>query len=225
MAADHIALSVSEAKHQLWVEPKAFEHVRIGYDEIEGYPLSGPDLSFVIIRDESLLRIIKNQDLEFYDLDHHRTRVEEVFTADMDYINWSVEGNPGEKIEVKNELVDGKEQTMTVTTAALVQGNLEGYELRDQFDYVTILLGSGFEEFPASYKGVSGGGIWYQRFVTRNGKTYDVEPILAGIACWQGHRTVKKGYKVRAITGHGWVSIYGHVRKALAEKRASEQRA
>src|SRR6266568_3173605 len=93
LAATHIALSVSDAKHRLWVEPRAFEHVRIGYDEAEGYTTSGPDLSFVIIRDEELIRLIKRQNLEFYDLDFHRTRVKEVFTPEMHTVNWAVEGN------------------------------------------------------------------------------------------------------------------------------------
>src|SRR6266446_4950470 len=222
LAADHIALSVSDERHQLWVKPTAFEHVRIGYDEFEGYTSSGPDLSFAIIRDQKLLRIIKTQNHEFYDLDYHSTKVKEVFTPDMHNINWAVEGNPGEKIEVKKETVDGKEQTTIFTTAALVQGNLAGYQLREPFDYVTILVGSGFDAFPASYKGISGGGIWYQRFVSTDGKTYDVEPILAGVAVWQSEKpTVRKGYKVRTVTGHGWVSVYGHVRLALAEKRSS----
>ena len=129
LAARHFALSVSDIRHQLWVEPTAFEHVRIGYDEAEGYTTSGPDLSFVIIRDKTLIQTIKSQNLEFYDLDHHRTRVKEVFTSEMHTINWAVEGNPSEKIEMKKETVDGRLETTTITTAALVQGNLAGYEL------------------------------------------------------------------------------------------------
>ena len=222
LAAKHIALCVSDAKHQLWVESKAFEHVPIGYDETEGYTSNGPDLSFVIIRDETLLGVIRSQNLEFYDLDNHKAK--EVFGNPFDTINWAVEGNPGEKIELKKELVSGKVQTTTVTTDALIQGNFAGFEVRDHFDYVTILVGSGFEEFPASYTGVSGGGIWYQRFVTSDGKTYQVEPILAGIACWQSKRILKKGYKVREITGHGFASIYGHVRKALVWRESGQNR-
>jgi hypothetical protein len=222
LAAKRVALPVSELMHQLWVETNAFEHVPIGYDETEGYTPDGPDLSFVIIRDEKLLRTIKRQNYEFYDLDHHRARVREVFTTDMHNLNWSVAGNPGEKVKVTKQVVNGQWHKFVDTTAALIQGNLAGYELRGDFDYVMLLLGSGFEEFPASYKGVNGGGIWYQQFVATDGKTYKVEPMLAGVACWQGERTVKKDYKVRTVTGHGWVSIYGHVRRALAEKRASE---
>ena len=93
MAAKHIALSVSELIHQLWVEPNAFEHVPIAYDETEGYTSSGPDLSFVVIRDEHLLRTIKNQNLAFYDLDYHRARVNEVFAGDLAKFNWSLAPN------------------------------------------------------------------------------------------------------------------------------------
>ena len=221
LEAPHIALSIADEKHQLWVEPIAFEHVMIGYDVTKGYTSSGPDLSFVIIRNKSLIEIIKSQNFEFYDLDYYKTKVADVFTPDTDNFNWCVEGNPGEKIEVEKELVGGTEHTITLTTDTIVQGNFFGCEFRNEFDYVKILLGSGFEGFPDSYKGVSGGGIWYQRFVTKDGKNYDVEPILAGIACWQGTQRKMDAYKVRIIEGHGWVSIYGHVRKALGETRAS----
>lgn len=213
-------LSQSEANAESGISKDSLPNQRL-YHRTDGYTSSGPDLSFVIIRDKGLIGIIKSQNFEFYDLDYYRTKIEEVFTPDTDNFNWCVEGNPGEKIEVKKEFVGGKEQTVTVTTDAIVQGNFAGCEFRGEFDYVKILLGSGFEAFPDSYKGVSGGGIWYQRFVTKDGKNYDVEPTLAGIACWQGKQRKMHGYKVRIITGHGWVSIYGHVRKALAEKRAS----
>jgi len=100
---------------------------------------------------------------------------------------------------------------------------MPGVSANSRFEATRRSASSGFEEFPASYKGVSGGGIWYQRFVSTDGKTYDVEPILAGVAVWQSKKpSVKKGYKVRTVTGHGWVSIYGHARSALAEKRASK---
>ena len=220
--AERISLPVSELMHQLWAETSAFEHVPIGYDEAEGDTPDDPDLSFVIIRDEKLLGTIKRQNYEFYDLDHHGARVKEVFTTDMHNFNWSVAGNPGEKVKVTKQVVSGHWHKFVDTTVALIQGNLESYELRGDFDYVTLLMGSGFEEFPASYKGMSGGGIWYQQIIVTDSKTYKVEPMLAGVACWQGERIVKKGYKVRTITGHGWVSIYGRVRRALAEKRTSQ---
>lgn len=96
---------------------------------------------------------------------------------------------------------------------------LPPYEMRSKFDYITLLLGSDFEEFPTSYNGVSGGGIWYQRFITKDGKVYTVEPFLAGIAVWESELTNKQGWKVRRITGHGFASIYGHAKRALYDKK------
>lgn len=78
------------------------------------------------------------------------------------------------------------------------------------------------KEFPDDYNGMSGGGIWYQMFLTGDGRQFSVKPILAGVACWQSEVTLKRGYKVRCLTGHAWVSIYGYVRRVLAERRASE---
>lgn len=104
----------------------------------------------------------------------------------------------------------------------MIQGNLVEYNSINKFDYIKLYIGSGFEEFPDDYNGMSGGGIWYQMFQTNDGKAFTVKPILAGVAMWQSEVMLKKGYKVRCITGHAWVSIYAHVRKALAQKRAGE---
>jgi hypothetical protein len=223
LAEDRFALSISEERHQFFIEKEAVEHVPIGYDETQGYTTDGPDLSFVKLRDEKIRHTIRSQGIAFFDLDFHRLKLKDVFLGgNIATFNWSVAGNPNEKIQVTTQLVNNVERNFVMNTAALIQGNLWGYDLRGDFDYVKVLVGSAFEEFPNSYAGVSGGGIWYQRFVTDDGKNYRVEPILAGIACWQSRSTLKKGYMVREITGHGWVSVYGHVRRALAEKGATE---
>ena len=220
--AEMIALPVSEESHRLIVDPMAFDHVPIGQNEGNEYPLSGPDLSFVVIREDRLVDLIKSRGYCFYDIDKHRTRFEECFTPDMDELNWCVQGSPREITKLEACSFDGEECSTLVTTTAVVQGVLKAWEIRGGFDYVTVMVGSGFEDFPASYNGVSGGAIWYQRFVSSDRGGYEVEPILAGIAVWQSQTADKRGVAVRRITGHGWVSIYAQVRTALCHKRIEE---
>jgi hypothetical protein len=224
LAEERIALVVSEVSHRLIVNTKDFDHVRIGYDEFEGYVSGQPDLSFVIIRDKKLLQLLYNLKLSFYDLDVSSKRVREVFLnreKPMSRFNWSVAGCPRGNIEITRQLMHGQSQEIVSAPSALIQGNLLEYEIVNEFD-LKLYMGSGFEEFPNDYNGMSGGGIWYQMFQTDDGKKFSVNPLLAGVARWQSAITPKNGYKVRCITGHAWVSIYGRVRLALAVKQASE---
>lgn len=228
LAKERVALAVSELSHRLIVNSKDFDHVRIGYDECEGYASSQPDLSFVIIRNKELLQLLRNLELSFYDLDTAGANVREVFLnrdKPLAKFNWSVAGCPRGKVEIANQLIDGQSHEIITSPSALIQGNLVEYELVSDFDYLKLYIGSGFEEFPDDYNGMSGGGIWYQKFLTDDGKQFSVKPILAGVSRWQSEITLKKGYKVRCITGHAWVSIYGYVRRVLAEKRVAENRA
>jgi len=228
LAKEHFAMAVSKVSHRLIVKTKDFEHLRIGYEESEGYASGQPDLSFVIIRNKELLRLLRNLKLSFYDLDIAGASVREVFLnpeKPMAKFNWSVAGCPRGKVEIAKQIIDGQQQEVITSPSALIQGNLVEYELANNFDYLKLYMGSGFEEFPDDYNGMSGGGIWYQMFLTDDGKKFSVNPILAGVARWQSEIKLKKGYKVRCITGHAWVSIYGYVVRVLAEKRAFENRA
>lgn len=228
LAKERVAMAVSEVSHRLIVETKDFDHVRIGYDEFEGYASGQPDLSFVIIRNKELLQLLRNLKLSFYDLDIAGESVREVFLnkeKPLAKFNWSVAGCPRGKVEIAKQLIDGQPHEIITSPSALIQGNLVEYELANGFDYLKLYMGSGFEEFPDDYDGMSGGGIWYQMFLTDDGNKFSVKPILAGVARWQSAMTVKDGYKIRCITGHAWVSIYGYVRRILAEKRAVDNHA
>ncbi|MGA3269144.1 MAG: hypothetical protein ABSE16_20300 [Verrucomicrobiota bacterium] len=225
LAKERLALAVSEISHRLIVDSKDLDHVRIGYDEVEGYSSSQPDLSFVIIKNEELLRLIRSLQLGFYDLDIAGASVREVFLnpeKPLAKFNWSVAGCPRENVDIANQLIDGQSQKIITSPSVLIQGNLAEYELANNFDYLKLCIPSGFEEYPIDYNGMSGGGIWYQMFLTDDEEEFTVKPILAGVARWQSEMTLKKGYKVRCITGHAWVSIYGCVRRILAEKRAAQ---
>jgi hypothetical protein len=224
LEAGTVALLISEAYHRLWLKSASFEHVPVGFDETEGPLLSGPDLSFVIIKDENILRAIQSQRLEFYNLDNRRDEAEAIFSRPIAKSNWCVTGCPKEKMEISSGLIGGQPQKVINTFAFAIQCNLIGIEMGTAgYDYIRLRVLSDFENFPDSYKGVSGGGIWYQRFVTNDDKNYRVEPILAGINCWQSQQTMKAKYKVRVVTGHAFVSIYRQVKLALMRKILTSQ--
>jgi hypothetical protein len=213
LAASRFALVVSENAHQFWVEPSFFEHIAIEHYEYEDYTTDGPDLSFAIIRDINLLRTLRGL-VAFYDLDNQDTNI---FRNDLAKFNWSIAGVPSEKIQETKIIANFEENRMVNITAAVMQGNLVSIETTNNFDYIKLRLLTGIEEFPKSYNGVSGGGIWYQRFIVKEDKTYTVEPILAGITVWQSKEPEKMQ---RFITGHGFASIYGTLRRVLAQKRS-----
>jgi len=223
LRGDHVIFSISESWHEFSVTPSVLEHVLVGYDKTGRNPPE-PDLSFVIIRDRKAIEIIKSQGFQFYDLDAHIVRAKETFeNYGFPKFNWCVSGTPGEKVEVPKRYADGM-RGMVVTPINSMQGNFSSHAFRGDFDYIELFFASGVAKFPDSYEGVSGGGIWYLCFVTKDGLAYDVEPVLAGISISQTKEPIlERDLRVRMITGHGWFSIYRKVRDALADKRASER--
>lgn len=140
LAEERFALCVAEAWPQLWVEPEAVEHVPVGWDESEGYSSSGPDLSFVIIRDKSLREVICNQGIEFYDLDRQKSSKVFGHSFTVNKFNWSVAGNPNEKVASQEQLLHGQPHNIVMITAGVMQGNFHDYESRGGFDYIELRL-------------------------------------------------------------------------------------
>lgn len=223
MEHDRFVLVLIESAHRFIVETKHFEHIRIGYDETEGYALSEPDLSFLIIRDQRIKNVIHNKHLGFYDIS--TCKISEVFPAGegIPTFNWAIVGNPSEQITIGTILVNGQYDKLIHATSAVIQGILVASDFDEvkEFDYLKLNVLTNTDEHPDSYSGVSGGGIWYQKFVEQGAIT-TVEPFLAGVACWQSEPMIEKGFNIRKITGHGFQSIYGKVRRALYDKRNAE---
>jgi hypothetical protein len=217
LARPHVALVVKDVAHKLLVDTTDFEHLRIAYDETDDHPT---DLSFLIIKDIILVNIIESEDHDFYDLAaFDKNILMEIVNGTCQRFNWCVVGNPNVKVEEQKKIIDGKVENVAVSVSAIIQGSFTGYELNEHaIDYITLTIGSGFEDYPNTYQGVSGGGIWYQRFITDDVNNYRAEPILAGIARSQSEQTIKDGWKVRTIRGHGLFAIYARLRKDLVDK-------
>jgi hypothetical protein len=208
------SLGVKDTKHLLAAKPSDFEHVQIDYDASDGYSSNGPDLSFLIIKAKDLIDILEGQNIGFFNLDNQNP---DLFRESLAKFNWYVAGCPREDVQETKEQINGEEHTIIHSTSSGFKCNLVDMEARGNFDYVKLNAPSGQYGFPDDYNGVSGGGIWYLRFVTKDGKVYSVEPILAGVAVRQS--TESNGQ--RKITGHGYDSIYGRVRQILAAKKTT----
>jgi hypothetical protein len=207
MEKERVAFAVSDLPHQLWLDCKSLDHV-----PIEQINDNGPDLSFLIIKDVELIEQLERQNKPFYDLDG-----EDVGLLQQSLVttHWCICGSPLEKLEQKYGMINNEVHVLNTTPCTCMQSRLIKIESRGEYDYIHLELLADKEDYPTDYTGVSGSGIWYQRFVTSDDINYKVEPILAGIVAWQHKR---KGNS-RMIEGHCYHSIYWHVRKALKERR------
>jgi hypothetical protein len=204
-----IAFAVSELAHQLWVDCKSLDHV-----PIEQVKQNGPDLSFLIIKDAKLVELLERQHKLFYDLDRQDVGL---LQQSLITTHWCICGSPREKLDQKFALIDNETHVLNTTPCVCMQTRLIKIQSDDKYDYVHLESLAKLEDYPIDYTGVSGSGIWYQRFVTMDDVNYRVEPILAGIVAWQ----LPRKNNSRTIIGHCYHSIYWDIRKALKEKRES----
>jgi hypothetical protein len=204
---ERVAFAVSELAHHLWVDCKSLHNV-----PIEQVKPNGPDLSFLIFKDAKLIDLLEQQKKSFYDLDCQDVGL---LQQPLVTTHWCICGSPREKLEQYFALINNETHVLNTTPCVGMQSRLKKIEFKGKYDYMHLELLTKIEDYPVDYTGVSGSGIWYQRFITTDGITYKVEPILAGVVAWQERRKNNS----RTIIGHCYHSIYWHVRKALKERR------
>lgn len=212
LACPTFGLCIAETVHEKWVESKHFQHVPIGFIHGKDYDENGPDLSFIIIRDQNLLATLKSLKSFCY-LD---TKDLEYFESPLDRMCWQITGSPVE--------------ASTLVGVHYVEGPLVRYEnfvgdaifhgrtVRDGFDYLQMRVPHGEHNFPKNYQGVSGGGMWLIPFSAESDDASTIRyemPILAGINFYQSDIINNE----RIITGHGHESIYGRLRQTLREMK------
>ena len=207
-------LCISErVVHEKWLESEHFQHVPIGFipgKPWDEYDENGPDLSFIIIRDENLLETLKslksftyleNKDLEY-------------FESPLDRLRWQITGSPNEASAlVSVSPVDGP---LVKYESFVGDAIFDSRTEREGFDYLKLRVSSGEHDFPEDYEGVSGGGMWLIPFSAESEDVNTIRyetPILAGINFHQSAVINNE----RVITGHGYNSIYGRVRQALRQ--------
>ena len=223
MESSEFYLVIREEAHRVEVQPKQFFHLRIGYDEAEGYALSQPDLSFLIIKDRRILNTLIANSRFFYEMS--RLKIEDTGLVEGRFSrnNWMIVGSAAEDTKTRAFVMNGHPEKFITIGASFIKGDFAGHNLVSDYghDYVKLKVIAGSHGFPDSYNGVSGGGIWYLKSVIDSGRKI-FKPILVGVACWQSKKTISHKQTYRIISGHGWVSVYGHFRQTLFEKFQSD---
>lgn len=217
---ESFCLLVSDSPHRLEVTPEVFAHVPVGGFPDGALPEDGPDLSFLVCRNPTLLEKLKTLK-SFYPLDTIKSpSLHPIFKPRL----WSVAGTQAESCEIVED--NYMEAPLTKTTNFLGTGFFESVTLRkDNFDYINLMVPSGQFRFPYRYKGMSGGGFWLLPMeADRGGEMNTIGhtiglgfPILAGVEFSELSRDVDK--RERILVGHGPDSIYSRVRQTLSEKQ------
>jgi len=156
-----------------------------------------------------LIETIKSAVKVFYNLDIQNGKL---LQEPCINVHWCICGSRRERLVNETFILNNEEKKLKIITCAGVQCRLIKANFRNEYEYVYLEAITARDGFPDDYTGFSGGGIWYQRFITDDDINYRVEPILAGVVVWQRNQ---KG--LRIIEGHFSSSIYYNVRKALHE--------
>jgi hypothetical protein len=217
-------LCIADYPHRLTIESSILKHVPIGIPPKGCKPEVGPDLSFLIIQDPTLVEAIHCEKI-FYNLDFAPDySVHEPLNPKF----WCPTGTYFDSLRL---LADNyKDDGPLKRLANFVGTGVFPYELSKdkdgQFDYLKFVVPAGPYGFPNNYKGISGGGFWLIPFETEadaNGKADDKKigfrpPFLAGVEYSQSDPNLTD--RERTLYGHGPASI-SLVRQVLKSKTSS----
>jgi len=205
-------LCIAETVHEKWVESKHFQHVPIGYVHNNSNEENGPDLSFIIIRDQNLLATLQSLKSFCY-LD---TKDLEYFESPLHRMTWAITGSPVEASQFLGvHPVDGP---LMRYQNFVGDADFHSRTERDGFDYLKLRVPCGEHNFPSNFQGVSGGGMWLIPFTAESDDVNTIRyetPILAGINFYQSAVMDNE----RIITGNGYESIYQRVRQTLRDSK------
>ena len=216
-----ISFIVLEQWHSFMVSTCYLERVCIDYSPDTGRP----DLAFIIIKEDGITRNLKRLGIEFYDLEANWVKINEVLFEPFAKGTWAIGGVPEEKIFVDTAMAKSSKTSDPCLQAQeiMLRTNFVKREFIGNYDYLTLKPITNMGQFPKRFRGMSGGGIWYLEIKTTSDKSFEVEPYLAGMLCRDNKEaTLEEGFLYREVEGHGWDSIYAHVRNALENKRAKE---
>jgi len=162
----------------------------------------GPDLTFIRLDDPLKLGTIKSRKL-FYPLDSENLKV--FSQIPFGRCPWVVWGAPGE--QSRRSSTDAGEPILRLRHFAGAGDFIEKVE-RNEFDYVKIKITSGTHDFPGSYGGVSGGGVWIPIRFSEDPEGRTLKPslhlLLAGVAYLQ----IEEEANFKTLALHGPKSIY-----------------
>jgi hypothetical protein len=210
MRESDFGLCIADRPHTVILESAHCQHVPIGYPPNKAYGENGPDLSLIILRDETLLATLRSLKSFCY-LD---TKDLEYFAAPPEGLIWCISGSPHEA----TKLVSYSPTTGPLTRFQNFVGEATFHSkvTREGFDYLKLRVPHGEWNFPQNCKGMSGGGMWLVPLSTEGEDMNTLRhepPILAGVSFHESDVEDNE----RVITGHGYDSIYTRLRQTLKE--------
>jgi hypothetical protein len=168
----------------------------------------GPDLAFFRIFDQRRLETI-GAIKSFYPLDLRN--FEKPAESLLKSLPLFVAGMPSAFCsEIKTDHIGG---AVFMGAAQIVEDVVRG-----DFDFLTVAVRADGKQFPETYKGVSGGGLWYLplcRDPERQDKPFWHEnPLLVGVAYYEMDRSSHLD-----LVCHGPQSIYAFARYQISKSR------
>jgi hypothetical protein len=201
----NFSLSIrDDVPHRLEVKASHFEHIDLGNSRKNRFEHTGPDLSFLMITDSTLLETLASKK-SFYPL-IQKTNISQYPSNKLRQLPCFVSGSPQ---EFSKELGRHKGQPLTKFVHLQVPGLFRSLKNKNGFDYLHLEVGSGVQGYPTDYGGVSGGGIWIPVADETKHGDVDFYPVLQGVVFYQS-RPYKQGTR-RLLIGHGPNSIYSQL--------------
>jgi hypothetical protein len=202
----NVGMVIAKHPHQFILYPQIIE--RVDYLGKKGpTDESGPDISFLrILSLEHLGTICARKSV--YRLDGKSFSQFGEFP--MDLAIWFVTGAPDEF--AYRESLPGYADGILNSTIFSGAARFSHLEAGGPYDILKLKIPAGNSDYPGDYGGISGGGIWFSRFLISPDKRIETitkdSPFLAGVAfCQSG--VDEDGY--RTIIAHGPASIYDYV--------------
>jgi hypothetical protein len=195
-----IGLCIVDKWHQFCGPVSGLEHVPVGASPSKSPPETGPDLSFLLIRDSLIMAKLKELK-EFYPLGGQPPLHPILGNRHA----WSITGTISD-LSIKTETDDGPRAKIR----QFIGGGRYQHAIKwvGEFDYIHLTVPSGPDHFPNDYRGMSGGGFWLLPMEISASKEPSTmqhrPPILAGVEFAQ----LEHNRGQRVLIGHGPHSIY-----------------
>jgi hypothetical protein len=209
------SLVVADYPHRLDATATTVQHVAIGSPPPQSAPEAGPDLSFLVIRNPTLVEAIQSEKL-FYNMDFAHS---DPLLAPTTPKIWGIAGTFSDSFRRLAE--DYRGEPLSKLQNFVGTGVFRYETWKDDFDYIRLNVPAGESKFPCHYEGLSGGGIWLIPMeVDANGDVSTIghrQPLLTGVQFAQSGR--ENGERV--LTGHGFNSIGPRLRETLKAQTSS----
>jgi hypothetical protein len=209
------SLVVADYPHRLEATTQTVHHVVVGSPPPQSAPETGPDLSFLVIRNPTLVEAIQSEKL-FYNMDFAHS---DPLSAPTTPKIWGVAGTFSDSFERIAE--DYRGEPLSKLQNFVGTGDFRYETWKKDFDYIRLTVPAGESTFPWHYDGLSGGGFWLIPMEVDASSDLSTighrPPLLTGVQFAQSDPENRE----RVLTAHGFNSIGTKLRQALEAQPSS----